>query len=307
MGDSSRARKGVLSALQFDNTLLDKVFQKSADAFVARGQQRVQGVSATNTSDAYPGQKLKDNSVLNGIGRGLRVFYVTSSEQQPSGYAPASLALTSPVNAFTEVCMHFLRNRMSLTVMAFGAVCTAIVPNEVQSGGTAAQWTPLIDAVSGRLTIADQVALIKWDTGKPIEDLPREQAVIAAAVQNAAAYRLSGTYAAAFFADQIEANKLIQYGLLANWHRSGSAPQVPRADLQRTIRPQLDALEARLLQALSAAAQLRSAPGCANALARCIRSYAAEHHYDPLHAVALDRALARVCISSAGTRVSSGI
>lgn len=296
-----------MSALQFDNTLLDKVFQKSSSTFVVRGRQRVQGVSATKKSDAYPWPKLKDNFVLDGIGHGFRVFFETSCKQQPSHYAPALLSLTSPVNAFIEVCMHFFRNRISLTMMAFGAASTAIVPSEAQSGGAAAQWTPLIDVVSGRLTIADQVALIKWDTGKPIEDLPREQAVIAAAVRNAAAYRLSGTYAAAFFADQIEANKLIQYGLLANWHRSGSAPQVPRADLQKTIRPELDALDAHLLQALSAAAQLRSAPDCANALARSIRSYAVEHHYDPLHAVALDRALARVCISSTGTRASSGI
>jgi chorismate mutase len=185
---------------------------------------------------------------------------------------------------------------MSLTAIALGAAFTAIVPNEAHSGSIAAQWTPLIDAVSVRLTIADQVALIKWDTGKPIEDLRREQAVIAAAVQHAAGYRLSETYAAAFFADQIEANKLIQYGLLADWHRSGSAPEGPRTDLQTTIRPQLDALDTRLLQALSAAASLRSAPDCMNALARSAHAYAIEHDYDPLHALALDRALARVCM-----------
>lgn len=194
--------------------------------------------------------------------------------------------------------MHFFRNKTSLTAIAFGVACAAILPSEAQSGGNTVQWTPLIDAVSVRLTIADQVALIKWDTGKPIEDLRREQAVIASAVRNAAAFRLSGTDAAAFFADQIEANKLIQYGLLANWHRSGSAPQVPRADLRTTIRPQLDALDMRLLQALSATAQLRSAADCVNTLTRSAHTYAIEHHYDALHAVALDRALARVCMTS---------
>ena len=190
------------------------------------------------------------------------------------------------------------RNKTSLTAIAFGAACAAIVPNEAQSWDNTAQWTPLIDAVSIRLTIADQVALIKWDTGQPIEDLRREQAVIAAAVRDAPAHDLSGTYAAAFFADQIEANKLIQYGLLARWHRSGSAPQIPRADLRTMIRPQLDALDPRLLQALSDARQIRSAPDCANALARSAHKYAIEHHYDALHAVAFDRALARVCTAS---------
>jgi chorismate mutase len=194
--------------------------------------------------------------------------------------------------------MNIFRNGMSLTAMAFGAACAAIVPGEPQTGDNTSQWKPLIEAVSVRLTIADQVALIKWDTGKPIEDLRREQSVIAAAVGNAAAYRLSGTDAAAFFADQIEANKLIQYGLLANWHRAGSAPRVPRADLQTMIRPQLDALDTRLLQALSAVAQLRDAPDCMSALARTAHAYAVEQHYDALHAVALDRALARVCTTS---------
>jgi chorismate mutase len=194
--------------------------------------------------------------------------------------------------------MHLFRNKMSLTAMVFGATCAAIIPSEAQSGGKTSQWTLLIEAVSVRLTIADQVALIKWDTGTPIEDLRREQSVIAAAVRSAAAHRLSGTYAAAFFADQIEANKLIQYGLLVNWRRSGSAPQVPRADLQTTIRPELDALDTRLLQALSAVAPLRSAPDCVSALARSAHTYAIEHDFDALHTVALDRALARVCMTS---------
>lgn len=90
---------------------------------------------------------------------------------------------------------------------------------------------PLIQTVSERLSIADQVALTKWDSGKPIQDSLREQQVIANAAKLAPAYKLNAEEVSQFLAAQIEANKLVQYTLLANWRAAGKAPNTARPDL----------------------------------------------------------------------------
>jgi chorismate mutase len=46
-----------------------------------------------------------------------------------------------------------------------------------------------------------------------------------------------------FFRAQIEANKLVQYSLLAEWHRAGKAPDHTSVNLANAIRPELDRLE----------------------------------------------------------------
>jgi chorismate mutase len=180
-----------------------------------------------------------------------------------------------------------------MTKRVLAATSAGIVPCEAQASLTV-RWTPLIEAVSARLLIAAQVALTKWNSGKPVEDPQREQAVIARAVRDAPAYGLAGDYAAAFFADQIEASKVIQYSLLADWYRAGSAPEEPSPNLATEIRPELDALHVRLLQALSATHPLRL-DACATALSHAAHAYSNSHSYDGLHVAALHRALARVC------------
>jgi chorismate mutase len=74
---------------------------------------------------------------------------------------------------------------------------------------------PLLATINERLNIADQVALTKWDSGKPIQDTAREAQVIANARKQAVQQKLDPDEAAELIAAQIEANKLVQYGLLA--------------------------------------------------------------------------------------------
>ena len=73
---------------------------------------------------------------------------------------------------------------------------------------------PLLQAISERLTIADQVALSKWDSGKAVEDPPREQQVISAAQARAAEFKLNPDDVQRLFRTQIEANKRVQNALL---------------------------------------------------------------------------------------------
>jgi chorismate mutase len=99
----------------------------------------------------------------------------------------------------------------------------------------------------------------------------------------------------AFFADQIEASKLIQFSLMANWRRAGQAPSEPRAGLKTELRPALDQLRSQFIDELLATQQLRQAPDCKINLAKAISSYVDRHSLTALQAIALDRGLASVC------------
>ncbi|MCE0462888.1 MULTISPECIES: chorismate mutase [Pseudomonas] len=153
--------------------------------------------------------------------------------------------------------------------------------------------TPLLNAIGERIAIADQVALSKWDSHKPVEDRQREREVIAAAVAQAPVYKLTAETVETFFAAQIEANKFVQYVDLSDWAMEGKAPDMPRADLVNQIRPQLDRLQKRLLQQLADFSPYRTDPQCPRWIAR------ATHHnkQHPIRRLALIRATAELCIT----------
>lgn len=175
------------------------------------------------------------------------------------------------------------------------ALSAALLATTAEAASTRApdDLTPLLNAIGERLAIADQVALSKWDSGKPVEDRQREREVIAAAVAQAPVYKLSGETVEAFFAAQIEANKMVQYINLSDWALDGKAPDLPRPDLVGEIRPQLDRLQKRLLQQLADFAPYRTDPHCPQWLAQ------ATHHnkQHPIHRLALIRATGGLCIS----------
>lgn len=159
-------------------------------------------------------------------------------------------------------------------------------------------FSRLVDLSAARLEISRQVALSKWDSGFPVADPPgdpREQQVIAAAAAEAAKRGVSPELASAFFADQIEASKLVQIALMTSWRRAGEAPTEPRADLSAQLRPALDRLRPMFIDELKATQGLREAPGCKSRLANATADLARVRHMAPLFVVALDRGLARVC------------
>src|SRR6516225_7722274 len=82
----------------------------------------------------------------------------------------------------------------------------------------------LVELSARRLVIAEQVALAKRDNGMPVEDASREDALIGNATKAGQSRGLDPTSVSNFFRAQIEANKLVQYSLLAEWRREGRAP-----------------------------------------------------------------------------------
>ena len=155
----------------------------------------------------------------------------------------------------------------------------------------------LVETSSRRLVIAKEVALAKWDQGTPVEDVPREEKVIASAVKDGAAVGLEPASVESFFRAQIEANKVVQYALLADWRRSGTAPTHAPINLVVTIRPQLDQLQTALVAELKNTSAIRASAGCPTEVAKAVGEYVLAHPHDlgPLEEIALDRALAATC------------
>lgn len=153
----------------------------------------------------------------------------------------------------------------------------------------------LIDTVAQRLILAKQVALAKWDTGIAVEDRVREQSLLSQAVSEAKRQGLVEAQIEQSLRDQIEANKLIQYALLAQWRRNGKAPEQPRVNLVTEIRPQLERLQSNLFQQWAQTQAWRAQQNCPTLLANLSSVYVEQQHIDTLHALALDRALANIC------------
>ncbi|MBC3273075.1 chorismate mutase [Pseudomonas sp. SWRI81] len=184
-----------------------------------------------------------------------------------------------------------MRNAVNVllgTLLALCAACTqAAAPSAAPDS-----LKPLLSTLNERLNIGDLVALTKWDSGKPIQDSPREAQVIASARTLAAEHSLDPDDVAQLIAAQMEANKLVQYGLLARWQAAGAAPDTPRPDLAAQIRPRLDELQKRLLAQYAGFAPYRQDPDCP-AWLTSVRSGMTT---DALHELALIRASGELCI-----------
>jgi len=156
----------------------------------------------------------------------------------------------------------------------------------------------LVGLSARRLVIAEQVALAKWDNGTPVEDASREDQIISSATKAGQSRGLDPTSVSKFFRAQIEANKLVQYSLLAEWRREGRAPDHTPVDLASTIRPELDEVDKALVAELEESKVIRASASCRTDIAKAAGKYASAHkkQFGPLNAIALDRALATACI-----------
>lgn len=172
-----------------------------------------------------------------------------------------------------------------LGLLAGGAQADTLAPPP-------ASLQPLLATMNERLNISDLVALTKWDSHKPIQDSTREAQVIASARKEAVARKLDPNEVAELISAQIEASKLVQYGLLAQWQAAGKAPDAPRPDLTKEVRPRLDELQSRLLQYYAQFAPYRTDANCAHWLAKA-RSALIK---DGLHGQALIRATGDLCV-----------
>jgi chorismate mutase len=185
-------------------------------------------------------------------------------------------------------------NFASLLVLAMSWISTSPTESSVD------KLQPLVETSARRLELATQVALAKWDSGAPVEDATREAQVIEAAVSEGEAKGLDRPFVSKFLTAQIEANKLVQYSLLADWHRTGAAPAHKPVDLAATIRPELDQLQREFISELVDTAVVRDSAECATVTAQAVGKYVAAHRQGvrSLQAIALDRAMAANCATA---------
>ena len=193
-----------------------------------------------------------------------------------------------------RVLMNGLRAAGAFAIAVASLACASDASGPDLSHG----FSSLVALSAARLDLSRQVALTKWDTHQPVADPPgdpREQEVIAAASREASGRGVPEELATAFFADQIEASKLVQFALMAHWRREGQAPIEARADLRSELRPALDRLRTRFIDQLIAIRPLRERADCRERLADATARHVDAHRLSPLFAIALDRGLARVC------------
>lgn len=155
-------------------------------------------------------------------------------------------------------------------------------PRELQS---------LIEVVTQRLNIANDVALSKFYSGKPVQDSERERQVIANVESQAATYRLDTGDVRAFMTAQIEANKVVQYGRIAQWRETGRAPAQPAASQMAGIRTQLDTLQPQMMKNLAAFVPHRNDSACSSWLLAEIQRQTT----DPVMLKALEQATDGLC------------
>lgn len=103
-----------------------------------------------------------------------------------------------------------------------------------------------------RLSWMDEVARYKQAHGLPVEDAPREAALLDAMAREGSAAGLRPAEVRAFFAGQIEAAKQAQHAWL-RVQAGRPTPDSPLPDLAGEVRPALDALGHRLIAALAEA------------------------------------------------------
>jgi chorismate mutase len=190
--------------------------------------------------------------------------------------------------------MHFNHWKIIIVVIVMiGQISVAYAQNAAE------QLQPLIETTAHRLMIGEQVALAKWDSGKGVEDAPREAKVIRDAVKDGVARGLDEASVSKFFNAQIEANKFVQYELLADWHRTGKPPEHAPVDLMKNIRPELDKVQEALITELVDTVDVRKSKTCGADIAKAVGNYVSTHAQSigPITAAAtLDRALAGACI-----------
>ena len=159
-----------------------------------------------------------------------------------------------------------------------------------QAESVAPVLSSLIDTVSVRLSLADRIALSKLHTRFPVEDAQREQIVLNSVAAQVSEYNLDPLRARRFFSSQIEANKLIQYGLLWKWSQAGQVPSESHPDLN-AVRSDLDRIQKVMLRQLSRFEAYRKDTRCRH----WVSSAVARHTQDELHQWALVRATGGLC------------
>ena len=140
------------------------------------------------------------------------------------------------------------RRRFVRSLIAAGLAPGCWRPPQARPDTAAAER--LLDLMNRRLGLMADVARAKWNTRSPIDDPPRERALLAAVAEAGREVGLDPADTTAFFAAQIEAAKAVQRECFREWEAAGRRPFPDAPDLVREMRPKIDAVGRELLTGL---------------------------------------------------------
>jgi chorismate mutase len=186
----------------------------------------------------------------------------------------------------------------SLALVAAGTANAATSAPAVSSAqhatGRSDSLQPLVSLLAQRLKTADSVSTAKYGTPSPVDDPAREKTELDSAAAMATKQGLDPNATRKIFSDQIQANKVVQYGLYSRWTALPNEIPTTKADLTE-LRTQLDTITTDLIRDLAATKAARSSSGCEAHLQSTERSVSRANHFDALHVQAFNRALVSVC------------
>ncbi|MBU0724113.1 MAG: gamma subclass chorismate mutase AroQ [Alphaproteobacteria bacterium] len=139
--------------------------------------------------------------------------------------------------------------RFPLFLVALAIAALSFTP--AQAGET--ELSRLAGLLDQRLALGVEVARTKWNSGQPIQDVPREEAVIKATVTRAGELGIDPALARDIITAQIAASRVLQEGLHRDWKAAGQGRFADALDLGRDLRPKFDAMGRDLLAALKEA------------------------------------------------------
>jgi chorismate mutase len=146
-----------------------------------------------------------------------------------------------------------LRPLILLLALACAPLPAAALQCRADSVTNTIKLEPLRHLMDERMAMMPDVARHKWNTQGAIDDLPREQNVVASLSAQAQQLGIPGPWAERFFRAQIEGAKQTQRAYFVQWQQAGEGKFAQVPDLVTVIRPYLDALTPHLLRELAAA------------------------------------------------------
>jgi chorismate mutase len=141
-----------------------------------------------------------------------------------------------------------------LGLVTFPACGHAAVSPPAETAAPKTEFDAMLGLMRSRLDVMHDVARWKWAAKAPIEDPGREAALLRDVAERGKALGLDPATTRAFFAAQIEAAKLVQRADFRRWEDNPQAQPTEAPDLAGVLRPRIDALNRRLLEALTLAA-----------------------------------------------------
>lgn len=141
---------------------------------------------------------------------------------------------------------NFWTARLSTSVLL---VILVAVPTSALSQNSRANKAALFNAINDRLSLMEDVALYKNQENAAVEDLAREEIVLAQSQSAAGELGLNTESIQEFFKAQIAVAKAIQHRHLADW-QSTPAGREP-IDLQSELRPALSELGDQIIQLIA--------------------------------------------------------